>query len=318
MDLTETIPGILVPLDGSPLAEQALPYAQALLAPGAAMTLLGVVEETEPIPTLWEPPLVPLEDVRGMLEQQVYDDLARAEATLQGERSSVRLLVARGDPADQIVRVATERQVELIAMSTHGRGALGRWIFGSVADRVARSATVPVLLVRPNPGKPRPAAIRRVVVPLDGSALAEEALPTAQALAIRLNIPLHLITAIDIMRLIPPAFGPVVAFDPEVYQETLSQLESGAAATLAEASERMQDAGLHISSQVVQSSPFAAIADAVQDGDLIVMTSHGRGGVRRWVLGSVAEKLVREAPAPVILVPVAAQRSSLLEEGTGA
>lgn len=306
MDLDETLPGILVPLDGSPLAEQALPYAQSLLAPGAALTLLGVIEEPEPIPTLWEPPLVPLEDMQSMLEQQVYDDLARAEATLQGERPPVRLLVTHGDPADQIVRVATEGEVELIAMSTHGRGALGRWIFGSVADRVARGATMPVLLVRPDPEEARSIAIRRVVVPLDGSALAEEALPTAQALAKRLNIPLHLITAIDIMRLIPPAYGPVVAFDPEVYQETLTQLKSGAAATLADVSKQMQGEGLRINSQVVQGSPFASITDAAQDGDLIIMTSHGRGGVRRWVLGSVAEKLVREAPGPIILVPVAA------------
>lgn len=318
MDLDETIPGILVPLDGSPLAEQALPYAQALLAPGAALTLLGVAEETEPISTLWEPPLVSFEDRQGMLEQQIYDGLSRAEATLQGARPPVHLLVARGDPADQIVRVAAGRQVDLIAMSTHGRGALGRWVFGSVADRVARSATVPVLLVRPSPGEPRPIAIRRVIVPLDGSALADNALPVAQALAARLNIPLHLFTAIDIMRLVPTAFGPIVAFDADVYQETLAQLESGAAATLGEASERMQGSGLRISSQVVQGSPFAAIADAVQDGDLIVMTSHGRGGVRRWVLGSVAEKLVREAPAPVILVPVTARQSHVQAVGKGA
>jgi nucleotide-binding universal stress UspA family protein len=65
MDREETIPGILVPLDGTPLAEQALPYAQALLAPGAALTLLGVIEKTEPIPTLWESPLVSMEDMQG-------------------------------------------------------------------------------------------------------------------------------------------------------------------------------------------------------------------------------------------------------------
>jgi nucleotide-binding universal stress UspA family protein len=303
-------PGILVPLDGSPLAEQVLPYAQALLAPGAALILLKVMEEPEPIYGLWGKPLVPVEDVQRMLERLARGDLTRAEATLSGKRPLVRLEVADGDPAEQIVRLAAERQVELIAMTTHGRGALSRWVSGSVADRVARSATVPVLLVRPSEGDPQPIAIRRLVVTLDGSPLAEDALPTAQALATRLGIPLHLITAIDVMRLIPPALGPVVAFDAAAYQETVSQLDASATALIAELSTRLEREGLTISSAVVHGSPFAAIADAVQEGDLLVMTSHGRGGLRRWLLGSVAEKLVREAPVPVILVPVAARRAA--------
>ena len=314
MEPQRTTPGILVPLDGSPLAEQVLPYAQALLAPGAELILLQVAEEPEPIYGMRGQLLVPIEDQQRMLERLAREVLTRAEATLRAERPPVRLEVVGGDPAEQIVQHAAGRQVELIAMTTHGRGALGRWVFGSVADRVARSAPVPVLLVRPSAGEPRPAAIRRLVVPLDGSALAEEALPTAQALATRLGIPMHLITAIDVMRLIPPALGPVVAFDATAYQETISQLDAAAAALLTEMSERLAHQGLHTSSEVAHGSPFVTIAEAVHDGDLIVMTSHGRSGVQRWLLGSVAEKLVREAPVPVVLVPVAARQSGIASE----
>jgi nucleotide-binding universal stress UspA family protein len=185
---------------------------------------------------------------------------------------------------------------------------MGRGGFGSVADRVARSATVPVLLVRPGESEPPPVAIRRLVIPLDGSALAEEALPTAAMLARRLGVPLHLITAIDVLREIPAELGPVVAFDAEVYQETLAQLDAASRARLADVRVRLERDGLHVTSAVVHGSPFAAIADAVHAGDVIVMTSHGRGGVRRWLLGSVAEKLVREAPVPVVLVPVAVRQ----------
>ncbi len=134
-------------------------------------------------------------------------------------------------------------------------------------------------------------------------------MPTAQALAARLEIPLHLITAIDKVRFIPAGLGPVVAFDASVYQETAAQLDASANAQLAAVGERLEGKGLDVSSQVVHGSPFMTIADAVQDGDLLVMTSHGRSGVRRWLLGSVAEKLVREAPVPVILVPVAARQA---------
>jgi nucleotide-binding universal stress UspA family protein len=314
MESEATPPGILVPLDGSPLAEQALPYAQALLAPGAELTLLEVVENPEPIHGMSGRLIVPVEDVQRMLERQAHDDLKKAEATLRGAQPRARLEVAGGNPAEEILRVAAEQGVDLIAMTTHGRGAFGRWVFGSVADRVARSSPVPVLLVRPSEGEPRPVTIRRLVVPLDGSALAEEALPTAQVLATRLGVPMHLITVIDIMRLIPAELGPVVAFDAAVYEETLSQLDAGAAALLAETSERLERDGLHTSSQVAHGSPYMTIADAVHDGDLIVMTSHGRSGVQRWLLGSVAEKLVREAPVPVVLVPVAARQSGMVSD----
>jgi nucleotide-binding universal stress UspA family protein len=199
-------------------------------------------------------------------------------------------------------------------MTTHGRGALGRWIFGSVADRVARSSPVPVLLVRPREREPGPVAIRRLVVPLDESPLSEEALSMAQALATRLGVPIHLITVIDVMRIIPAEVAPVVAFDAAVYEETLSQLDAGAAALLANVSQRLEREGVHTSSKVAHGSPFTTIVDAVHDGDLIVMTSHGRGGVQRWLLGSVAEKLVREAPVPVVLVPVASRQSEIASD----
>jgi nucleotide-binding universal stress UspA family protein len=309
-----TSPGILVPLDGSPLAEQALPYAQALLAAGAELTLLNVVEEPEAIHGMSGRLLVPIEDVRRMLERQAHEYLQKAEATLRGDQPQARLEVTRGNPAVEILRVAAEQGIELIAMTTHGRGALGRWVFGSVADRVARSSPVPVLLVRPSEDEPQSVAIRRLVVPLDGSALAEEALPTAQALATRLGVPIHLITVIDVMRIIPVEVAPVVAFNAAVYEDTLSQLDAGAAALLAEISERLEHEGLHTSSEIAHGSPFMTIAEAVHDGDLIVMTSHGRSGVQRWLLGSVAEKLVREAPVPVVLVPVAARQSGTASE----
>jgi nucleotide-binding universal stress UspA family protein len=314
MESEATLPCILVPLDGSPLAEQALPYAQALLAPGAELTLLDVVEEPEPVHGMSGRLLVPVEDAQRMLEHQAHEYLQKVEATLRGAQTRVRLEVARGDPAVEILRVAAEQGVALIAMTTHGRGALERWIFGSVADRVARSSPVPVLLVRPSDREPQPVVIRRLVVPLDGSPLAEEALPPAQTLAKRLGVPIHLITVIDIMRLIPAELGPVVAFDAAVYEETLSQLDAGAAALLAEISQRLDHAGLRTSSAVAHGSPFATIADAVHDGDLIVMTSHGRSGVQRWLLGSVAEKLVQEAPVPVVLVPVASRQSEIASD----
>ncbi|HEU0116133.1 MAG TPA: universal stress protein, partial [Thermomicrobiales bacterium] len=132
---------ILVPLDGSPIAEEAIPYAQALLPDGGEIVALRVVPALEPL----------LTERLGMREEARADaadsevaaaraDLARTQARLADPRLQWTSEAARGDPAEQILRIAAEREVGLIAMTTHGRDIVGRVLFGSVADRVARAA----------------------------------------------------------------------------------------------------------------------------------------------------------------------------------
>jgi nucleotide-binding universal stress UspA family protein len=266
---------ILVPLDGSALAEQALPFAEILAAPGCQLILLEVGQD---------------EDELSLPERYSH--------------SCAQLETATGDPAQQILQVTRDLGVGLIVMTTHGRGALGRWAFGSVADTVTRTASVPVLVVRPHTS---PAAasplIQRVVVPLDGSLLAEQALPVAQALAQQLEIPVHLITTIDLTSLLPVEMLPTVAFDASLYDETTARLQADAEAWLTRAAQELQGAGVTSTWEVLYGSPFLVISEAVAAGDLLVMTSHGHGGAKRWLLGSLAEKLIREAPVPVVIVP---------------
>ncbi len=270
---------ILVPLDGSKLAEQALPYAQKLAEPGCQLILLEVGQD---------------EDDLGLLERHAD--------------SCVALESAVGDPAEQILRVAKDLNVGLIVMTTHGRGALGRWAFGSVADAVTRTSPVPVFVVHPRDGDSEIVpVIQRVVVPLDGSPLAEEALPTAMSLARRLHVPVHLVTAIDVARILPVEMMPTVAFDASLFEATVAQLEADATAWLTQAADQLQHEGVGTTWAILRGSPFLAIADAVKPGDVIVMTSHGHGGAKRWLLGSVAEKLIREGPVPVVLVPAGAR-----------
>jgi nucleotide-binding universal stress UspA family protein len=271
---------ILVPLDGSDLAEQALPYAEALAAPGCQLILLEVGQDEEEL---------------RLLERHA--------------ESCARLETATGDPAQQILQVARDLGAGLIVMTTHGRGAVGRWAFGSVADTVTRTAPVPVMVIRPRAGDAEAVPVmRRVVVPLDGSPLAEQALPIAQALAQQLHAPVHLVTAIDLTSLLPVEMMPTVAFDASLYAETVAQLRSGAEAWLAEAARQLQCAGVTATWEVLSGSPFLVISDVVAAGDLLVMVSHGRSGAQRWLLGSVAEKLIREAPVPVVLVPTGDRR----------
>lgn len=302
------ITSILVPLDGSSEAEQAIPYAQALLPDEGEIILFRAVPELEPFLTELSWTL----DATG-------ESIEMATARTELERLKPRLAeahlrwtvdVACGDPATHILRDVEEKGVGLIAMTTHGRGAIDRTIFGSVADRIARTSPVPVLLVRPQRTQTvaDKADIRRLLVPLDGSELAEEALPLVEELARRLTIPVHLVRAINFAATLAALTDGgmlAVAPSPELYDQAIADLRTAAGTYLSAAAARLTAREIQTTWRVLDGSPFLEIIAAVELGDLLVMTSHGRGGVLRWLLGSVAEKLVREAPAPVLLVPAA-------------
>ena len=297
---------VLVPLDGSPVAEQAIPYAQALLADGGEGVLLRVVPEFDPLlpELLWtlqaEPEPAEIAAVRAELD--------RVATRVGDTRVRWATDVVRGDPGEEILGSIARSRVGLVAMTTHGRGALGRATFGSVADRVSRESPIPVLLVRAHPdGLPVVTAdIRRLIVPLDGSDLAEASLPLVVDLAKQLGIPVHLVRALNLAAVLTPLVdggGLLVSPSPEVYEQMTESVESDAREYLTSVSTRLEEEGVSATWSVLEGSPFFAIAEATETGDLLVTTSHGRGGVLRWLMGSVAEKLVREAPVPVLLVP---------------
>lgn len=272
---------ILVPLDGSDLAERALPYAEALAGPGCQLILLEVGQDEE--------------------EFHLQD---------QHQGACARLETAIGDPAQQILNLATQMGVGLIVMTTHGRGALGRWAFGSVADEVSRTSPVPVMIIRPTEGSSQPApVIRRVVVPLDGSPLAAQALPTAEAIAQQVNVPVHLVTAIDLTRLLPVELMPTVAFSADLYEGAVTQAQREADEWLTQAAAQLQRAGVVTTQAVITGSPQAVMQEVIQPGDVIVLTSRGHHGAARLVLGSLTEQLIRNAAAPVVLVPTMARQN---------
>ncbi|MGH2532840.1 MAG: universal stress protein [Thermomicrobiales bacterium] len=300
---------ILVPLDGSPLAEQAIPYAAALAGDDAQLLFLQVTLDPEPVRGPLGDVTVSREEVAATYQEAGQRELQQAAERWQAVAPRVEIDVVSGDPAEEIMRVCQKRGCELIALATRGRGALGRWTFGSVADRVARTSTVPVLLVRPQDAESeiRRPHVRRLVVPYDGSELAAEAIPVAQRLATRLGVEVHLLQAVNPAAITMPYPSMEAAYSAELLAELDQQLEQEAQTSLAEVARPLAEAGVKVTTAVVVGDPAGAIEEATTDGDLIVMTSHGRSGVRRWLLGSVAEKLVRGGSAPVVLVPASAR-----------
>lgn len=282
---------ILIPLDGSELAERAIPYA-AHLARRAGADLLLVRAATA-----------------YQSSQEPERELNRAAERLRGEGLDVeiRLLPTfAGEVAEVLADFASQRQVSAIVMSTHGRGGLGRWLFGSIADQVLRRATEPVILV--------PAATDhawtterplRILVPLDGSSLAEAVLPAVTDRARALGAELVLVQVVDVPGQLYVEY-PSVVFDVDAQVAVASEYVEGVA-------RRLRDEGLTVETHVpVGYAPSAIVSTATEhDVDMIAMATHGRGGFARLVLGSVATGTLQRAHVPVMLVhpepaPVAA------------
>jgi nucleotide-binding universal stress UspA family protein len=275
---------ILVPLDGSPEARAALPYAAALATPGTEIVLLTVTRSDGDA-------------------DAARADLESAAQHLRVAGRMVRPEVAVGNPARCIVDAAAELRLEMIVMASHGRGALGRLIYGSVADQVGRESPVPIMVVRARQLAPGPVGITRLVVPLDGSPRAEAALPVATAISRRLGTPISLLRVVDPADLMPPAVGMGEAIPFEIYDEAEKELEQEARHYLETMAQTLRERGLPVAISVLTGPAASSIKEATRLGDILVLSSHERTGVTRWLLGSVAEKLTREDESPVILVP---------------
>jgi nucleotide-binding universal stress UspA family protein len=264
---------ILVPLDGSVLAEQALPLAGQLGCAAAGRVVIVRV----------------IADEQGEDDADVQSYLKYAAGRLNYSGVPVETVVAHGDAANEILRAAHQYDAELLVMSTHGHSGPGRWLYGSVADEVLRSANLPMVLLPPA-AQPELADRRplRILVPLDGSSWGEAALDPARAWAERLGANLILLQVLD----------------PEAEV-------AGAMQYLEEVARHCRSESVHVVCRALPGRPVpSTIARVAFDEavDLIAMATHGRSGVARLVLGSVATGLVQRTDVPLLVVRPAAAR----------
>jgi nucleotide-binding universal stress UspA family protein len=325
MDVEEvTMNTILVPLDGSVLAERVLPYVRRLASIlDAQVCLLQVLQDVGSNDMfnevllgaygLVEPP----EALRDRQHQAWEAARQRAEGYLDAQAAPLREAgldvqteLLFGSPDQIIVEVARERHVTLIAMATHGYSGLRHWTLGSVTDRVVHTATTPVFVV--GSAGPAPAApdIKRILVPLDGSAFAQQALPLATDLATRAHAELLLLEAVaPLIGMYPDTHIPN---RPQTYHtETLAALESRAAQELDRLAGELRQQGITATAVTELGYPAEVIVDEAgrRAVDLIVMATHGYSGLRRWALGSVAHKVLHSSTTPLLLV-----RAQAIEE----
>lgn len=212
-------------------------------------------------------------------------------------RATLTSSFLEGPVAEAIAEQARSQGAGLVVMTTHGRGPLARFWLGSVADQLVRCSAVPVLLVRPREPAPEPSArptFSKILIPLDGSELAERILGPAVELGRMTDAEYRL------LRVVEPVVVPNAGYDSTL----IDRLEEEARAYLARVEERLRGRSLRVQTRVVVGCPAApAVLDvAASDGvDLIALETHGRGGLGRLLLGSVADKLIRGAAVPVLV-----------------
>lgn len=288
---------LLIPVDVTRESEVAYSHARAVAMPGSKMILGRVVPKADD-PALTTEVATAIDAASAMASSAELR--ATAERLDPSGRLETEVIVDR--PVEGIVHLAERLHATMIVAATHGRGSIGRWFFGSVTDRLTRVTTIPLLLIRSARVEGR--TYKRLIVPLDGSEIAETAIPVAAEIARAHQLPVHLVTAIDtgqlaVMTAPLPTGGTPAGIVPELWDV----LKEGADEALRHGASNATLSGLTVTSETRIGAPFAVIEEATGPDDLIVLTSHGRSGFQRLMLGSVAEHVVRFAEGPVVLVP---------------
>ena len=301
------IKSILVPLDGSSFAEQALPWAACLSkVSGAHLELVRVHDPVPPWTIATEGAVAATSvdpTIRDAEEQYLANGAARLE---EGGFAGVTYHVLDGDTAEAIARHAEDNAFGLVVLATHGRGALSRLWLGSVSDALVRRLTVPVLLIRPAEGSaiPRAEQFRKVLVALDGSPEAESAIEPAIALTDPKRCDVIL------LRVVPPvpiAGDAGMAATLPIDNELTEALTQQATLYLEATAERLRSPTVSVTTRVVVEPGIAqaVLREASLSGaELVALATHGARGLRRMVLGSVADKVLRGADRPILLTRV--------------
>jgi nucleotide-binding universal stress UspA family protein len=301
---------ILIPLDGSSLAEHVLDHVAWLATPAA--TELVLVNAVETWRYAMAGPEFPLADLNAYIHSGEEEYMAGKRQQMQDAGYRVTTHVIDGDPAQVILDLAEKTGADLIAISTHGRSGFVRWALGSVAERVIHGARIPVFLVR-EATEPRVHKLQTILLPLDGSAVAEQALPEAQALAWANDAHILLL---QVIQKLDESSQRLIFKDETAAKATFAEWRTQAENYLEGITQRLIAAGVASDYRVVVDNPDRAICDITKGDsiDLIVMGTHGRTGMNRWVYGSVANKVLRGASCPLLLVHTLAEEQTRSEE----
>jgi nucleotide-binding universal stress UspA family protein len=292
---------MMVPLDGSSFSEEALPLSYLLARTlGAELHLVHVIPPSPEFAFK-----TPQEDLawRAFAREGANAYLKAHTDAARAGRGGAHAAVLEGHVATALESYVGEPRIDLTVLTTHGRGGVSRWWIGSVTDELLRSSATDLLLVRPwdetSERDPRSSRFGRIVVPLDGSEVAEAALAPAMRIAVGFESELDLVRVVPSPVELTSIYGmPGVELRGEAYAERLDEARS----YLRAVAQRLE--GRAVDGHVIESGGAAeGIVEAARErgADLIAMASHGRGGIERTLLGSVADKVLRTTTRPVLI-----------------
>jgi nucleotide-binding universal stress UspA family protein len=290
---------VLVPLDGSALSARALPFAKRVAqAAGARLIVVRAHLPADDLGLRLEYPELSLAERADMEREAAQAEFQSVIDGLRKDGLDVEGHFTEGAAADVIYEQAAATRASLIVMSTHGHGGLGRWLYGSVADEVLRRVPVPVLLVSAVCtqiwAEDQPL---RVVVPLDGSDLAAEVLGPARDLAVTLGSELLLLAVVEPIAVYPyqhlEAIGDVAEVQEAQARQYLDKVATELRAT----------GGPAVSTRIVHGDAAAQICSVAREvgAGAIAMATHGRSGMARLLLGSVATRTLHQSSVPVLI-----------------
>ncbi|NPA89921.1 MAG: universal stress protein [Chloroflexi bacterium] len=293
---------VLVPLDGSPYSERVLPLA-ALIARtyDAKLTLVSVLRMGRGLIAL---PSTHQKIEAGRREREAY--LKQVADRLRSEGIQVEYTVGVGPVAETINSLAQELGVDLLIVRTHGRSGVSRWVLGSTATKILQLSVKPVLLVPLTADKraqePR---FRKILVPLDGSEFAERVLPYVRALDRSFRTEIILLH----VPVVPEAdlYGPMADLVQELREQAVRQASEYLEAIVA----ILKEEGHNARALITGSEPAATILEVSEkeNVDVVMMATHGRGGLDRVFMGSTAERLAQNAKSLLFLVPIHEKRA---------
>ena len=307
---------IIVPLDGSELSEQALPYAE--LVAKSLSAPIELVQAYNPLLPAGRPAAYDRHEVTEQLHRIAREQAeASLEPVLQRLRAAgyaASATALRGPASDVVSALAGRDPSALVVISTHGRGGISRWALGSIADKVLHTIPNPMLIVRANvmgPASPE-SSLKSVVVPLDGSPRSELALPHAVSMAAVLS------ASITALRVTPTAehyrhelgsvtadMGGIANVESLTPSGLVSEDTSEAGAYLQDVRNRMAIDHAHgvIAEHVAHDNIAQTIIErASAQPSLVVMSTHGRSGLRRMTLGSITDRVIRHSNLPVLVI----------------
>jgi nucleotide-binding universal stress UspA family protein len=283
---------ILVPLDGSDLAEKALTYAKTVSKLKNSEVILFAISITN-------------EGGRRDRLLKSYLDISAKSLESQGVKVSTD--VAYGEAAEEIIEYSEKNKIDLIIISTHGYSGIKRWMLGSTTQKVLYSTCTPILLIKSKAPEISKAEFQKILVPLDGSTFSEATFPFLEELAKGTK------TNIILLGVCEPPVVPSYGSKPinptwEKYRDTLwADSQKQVTEYLEKTKDALEKNGLQIEPRIIKETDGKVAKSIIkvardEEVDLIAIATHGHTGASRWVYGSVANRIVEESAEPILLI----------------